>query len=461
VSAGVGIRRLFVANRGEIAVRIIQACHKLGVETVVGVSEADRQSLAARMADRAICIGPAPAAESYLRMEIVVMAAKGTGCDAIHPGYGFLAERAGFQRLSVEHGLKFVGPSAAAIEAMGDKLQARCIATELGVPTVPGTDHVKAAHEAFDFGRRAGYPFMLKAAAGGGGRGMRIVRSPDEIGPAFESASAEARAAFGDPTLYIERYIERARHIEIQLMADAFGNIVHLCERDCSTQRRHQKLIEEAPSPVIDQQLRERMAAAAIRLASHVGYMSAGTVEFILDTDSGEFYFLEMNTRIQVEHPVTEMITGVDLVAEQIRVAGGAPLSVAQNDVQIDGHAIECRINAESADHGFMPCPGKITEWAPPTGDGIRVDSHCYPGYFVPPFYDSMIAKLIVHGRDRDDAISEMARALGSFKVAGVHTTIPFHQAVLAHPDFRHSRVTTRWVEEQFMAKTRQAENVA
>ncbi|MBI4191030.1 MAG: acetyl-CoA carboxylase biotin carboxylase subunit [Betaproteobacteria bacterium] len=454
------MKRLFVANRGEIAVRIIQACRKLGVEAVVGVSAADRQSLAATIADRAVCIGPAPATESYLKMGAVVTAAKGTGCDAVHPGYGFLAERAGFQRLCVEHGLKFVGPSAAAIEAMGDKLQARRIAAELGVPIVPGTDHVRAAQDALAFGREAGFPFLLKASAGGGGRGMRVVRSPEEVATAFDSASAEARAAFGNPALYIERYVEHARHVEIQVIADSHGNIVHLGERDCSTQRRHQKLIEEAPSPVIDQDLRARMAQAAVRLAGHVGYTNAGTVEFILDLDSDAFYFLEMNTRIQVEHPVTEMITGIDLVAEQIRVAGGAPLSIAQDAVRFNGHAIECRINAERAERDFMPSPGLVTEWQPPAGPEIRVDTHCYPGYFIPPFYDSMIAKLIVHGKDRAAALSRMSRALGSFKVAGVHTTIPFHQAVLAHPDFRRGRGTTRWVEEKFMMQSRLTENL-
>lgn len=459
MNAESGIKRLFVANRGEIAVRIIQACRKLGVETVVGVSAADRQSLAATIADRAVCIGPAPAAESYLKMGAVVTAAKGTGCDAVHPGYGFLAERAGFQRLCVEHGLKFVGPSAAAIEAMGDKLEARRIASELGVAIIPGTDHIRATSDALDFGQQAGYPFLLKASAGGGGRGMRVVRSPEEVAPAFDSASAEARAAFGNPTLYIERYVEHARHVEIQVIADSHGNIVHLGERDCSIQRRHQKLIEEAPSSVIDQDLRARMAQAAVRLARHVGYTNAGTVEFILDLDSGAFYFLEVNTRIQVEHPVTEMITGIDLVAEQIRVAAGMPLSVAQDDVRLNGHAIECRINAENPTRDFMPSPGRLTEWEPSDGPGVRVDTHCYPGYIIPPFYDSMIAKLIVHAPDRNAAISRMSHALANFRVAGVHTTIPFHLAVLSHADLQHNCVTTRWIEEKFMMQSHQTEN--
>ena len=444
------IRRLFVANRGEIAVRIINAARKLGVETVVGVSEADRDSLAARIADAVVCIGPAPASRSYLDMAAVVAAAKSSSCDAIHPGYGFLAERADFQRMCTGEGLLFVGPSADAIEAVGDKLRARRIAAALGVPTVPGTDKVASAGDALSFGAEAGFPFLFKASAGGGGRGMRVVRSSAEVAAAFDSASAEAGAAFGDPTLFIERFIERARHVEVQVIADRHGNTIHLGERDCSTQRRHQKLIEEAPSPVLDPELRARMTEAAVRLVSHVGYENAGTVEFIVDMDSGLFYFLEVNTRIQVEHPVTEEVTGVDLVAEQIRVAGGAPLSVRQQAVRWHGHAIECRINAEDSDRDFMPSPGRITVWEPPSGPGIRLDTHCHAGYVIPPFYDSMIAKLIVHAEDRPAAIARMVQALEAFRIEGVKTTIPFHLAVLAHPDFGRSVVSTRWVEERF-----------
>jgi len=454
------ITRLFVANRGEIAVRLINACRKLGIATVIGVSEADRDSLGAKLADRAVCIGPAPAAQSYLRMETVVTAAVGTGCQALHPGYGFLAERAALARLCAEHDIIFVGPSPNAIDAMGDKLRARKLAAELGVPTVPGTDRVRSSDDLLEFGRRAGYPFLVKASAGGGGRGMRVVRTPQEAPAAFESASAEARAAFGDATLYIERYIERARHVEIQIIADAHGTVVHLGERDCSTQRRHQKLIEEAPSPVVDESLRIRMAQAAVELARHVSYTNAGTVEFIIDVDAGQFYFLEMNTRIQVEHPVTEAISGVDLVVEQIRVASGARLSFLQQDVRLSGHAIECRINAEIPERGFQPSPGLISMWRPPSGAGIRIDSHCYSGYFVPPFYDSMIGKLIVHGRDRSDAVARMREALAGFRIDGVSTTIPFHQAVLAHPDFVQNRVTTRWVENNLIPELHQAESV-
>lgn len=455
------IRRVFIANRGEIAVRIIKACRKLGLQAVVGMSEADRESLAAKIADRAVCIGPAPASQSYLNMDAIVAAAIGTRCDAVHPGYGFLAERASFQRLCVENGLTFVGPTAAAIEALGDKLQARRMAAELGIPTVPGTDHVKTSTEALQFGTQAGYPFLLKASAGGGGRGMRVVRGPHEVATAFDGASAEARAAFGDPTLYIERYIERARHIEIQIIADSHGAVVHLGERDCSTQRRHQKLIEEAPSPVVDGALRARMAEAAVRLAKHVGYSNAGTVEFILDLDTGDFYFLEVNTRIQVEHPVTEMVTGVDLVAEQIRIADGAPLSIRQSDLAFNGHAIECRINAEMPEQDFMPSPGRLTGWEEPSGLNVRVDTHCYPGYFIPPFYDSMIAKLIVHGADRAAARANMAHALADFRIEGIHTTLAFHRAVVAHPDFIQNRVTTRWVEETLMKRSLEKERSA
>jgi acetyl-CoA carboxylase biotin carboxylase subunit len=445
------IRRIFVANRGEIAVRIVRACRAVGVEAVVGVSEADRGSMAAQLADRAVCIGASPAADSYLNRNAIVTAALGTGCDALHPGYGFLSERAGFQRLCAEHGLVFVGPSAEAIEAVGDKLAARRIAERIGVPTVPGTDHVKSAEDALAFGRKAGYPFLFKASAGGGGRGMRVVRAPDEVAGAFDSASAEAGTAFGDPTLFIERYIERARHVEIQIMADAHGNVVHLGERDCSTQRRHQKIIEEGPSPVIGEEQRARMGEAAVRLAREVGYRNAGTVEFIFDMDGGDFYFLEVNTRIQVEHPVTEMITGTDLVAEQIRVAAGAPLSFSQDGIRLQGHAIECRINAEDAARDFMPSPGRITAWTPPLGEGLRLDTHCTAGSFVPPYYDSMIAKLIAHGRDRAQAVERMAAALERFHVAGIQTTIPFHQGVMRHPDFLDNRVTTRWTEQTFI----------
>ena len=447
-------KRLFVANRGEIAVRIVRACERLGIESVVAVSDADRDTLAARLATSAVCIGPAPAVQSYLKAEAVVAAAVGTGCEAIHPGYGFLSERAAFARLCAQAGLVFVGPSPESIEAMGDKITALKLAEQAGVPRVPGSDHIQdlaAARRAAD---RIGYPVMLKASAGGGGRGMRLVRSAREIGEALESAAAEAKAAFGDGTLYMERFITRARHIEIQIIGDAHGNVLHLGERDCSTQRRHQKLIEEAPSPAIDGDLRRRLCEAALRLARHANYRSAGTVEFVFDEECREAYFLEMNTRIQVEHPVTEMVTGHDLVAQQIRIAGGEPVSFTQEDVRIDGHAIECRINAEDPRRKFMPCPGQLEIWAPPAGDDVRVDSHCYAGCRIPPFYDSLLAKVIVRGASRAATIDRMVQALAAFKVAGVPTTIPFHLDVLRSDDFRAARVHTRWVDEM-AAETR------
>jgi acetyl-CoA carboxylase, biotin carboxylase subunit len=442
-------KRLFVANRGEIAVRIVRACEQLGIETVAAVSDADRDTLAARIATSAVCIGPAPAAESYLKAQTLVAAAVGTGCEAIHPGYGFLSERAAFARLCEEAGLAFVGPSPAAIESMGDKITAVKLAEQAGVPRLPGSDHIEDLAGARRDADRIGYPVLLKARAGGGGRGMRLVRAERELGEALDSAASEARAAFGDGGLYMEKFIGRARHIEIQVLGDARGNVVHLGERDCSTQRRHQKLIEEAPSPVVDYALRRRLCDVSLRLAQHVNYRSAGTVEFVYDEEAREAYFLEMNTRIQVEHPVSEVVTGRDLVVEQIRIAGGEPLSFAQDDVRLEGHAIECRINAEDAERKFMPCPGRLEIWAPPTGHDVRIETHCYAGYLVPPFYDSLLAKLIVRGADRPTAIDGMIKALRAFKVSGVPTTIPFHLDVLRSDDFRAARVHTRWVDEK------------
>lgn len=445
------IRRILVANRGEIAVRIVRACHALGIEAVVAVSEADRHSLAAQLADRFIVIGPAPAAQSYLRADLLIKAAQEAGCDAIHPGYGFLSERSHFSRACTEAGLVFIGPSPEAIESMGDKITAVGLAEKAGVPRVPGSNAVADAALAREIAARIGYPVLMKATAGGGGRGMRIVRSEAEVEAAFKSASSEAQAAFSDPTLYMEKFIERARHIEIQIMGDQHGNIVHLGERECSTQRRHQKLIEEAPSPALMPETRQSMGEAAVRLARNVDYTGAGTVEFVLDDDSGKYYFLEMNTRIQVEHPVTEMITGRDLVVEQIRVACGLPLSFTQDDIVLEGHAIECRINAENPDRSFMPSPGRIEQWRAPEGDGVRVDTHCYPGAEVPPYYDSLLAKVIVHAATRAQAIQRMDEALANLHSVGPHTTTSFHRAVLAHPDFISGSVTTRWVEESFL----------
>ncbi len=449
-------KRLLVANRGEIAVRIVRACERLGVESVVAVSDADRDTLAARLATAAVCIGPAPATQSYLKSETLVAAAVGTGCEAIHPGYGFLSERAAFARLCAKAGLTFVGPSPEAIDEMGDKITAVRLAGEAGVPRVPGSGKIEDITTAFGEADRIGYPVLLKASAGGGGRGMRVVESRGELAGAMEAAASEAQAAFGDGTLYMEKFVRGARHIEIQVLGDAHGNIVHLGERDCSTQRRHQKLIEEAPSPALDDVLRSRLCDAALRLARQASYRSAGTVEFIYDEESREAYFLEMNTRIQVEHPVTEMVTGRDLVAEQILVAAGAPLSFTQDDVRLTGHAIECRVNAEDADRNFAPSPGRLEVWQPPAGSDVRVDTHCFAGYMVPPFYDSLLAKVIVHAADRPSAIARMIDALTSFRVSGVSTTIPFHLDVLRSADFREGRVHTRWVDENY-AGVRQA----
>jgi acetyl-CoA carboxylase biotin carboxylase subunit len=444
-------KRILVANRGEIAVRVIRACDQLGIESVAAVSEADRDSLAARMATRAVCIGPAPASQSYLRPELLVTAATGTGCEAVHPGYGFLSERAQFSRMCAEAGLTFIGPAPEAIEVMGDKLSAIQLAQELGVPRVPGSGRVDSPDTACDFARAHGYPVLIKASAGGGGRGMRVVRRDEELIPQLAAAAAEAQAAFGDPSLYVEKFIERARHVEIQVVGDAHGNVVHLGERDCSTQRRHQKLIEEAPSPAIDDNLRQQLADAAVKLARHVRYVGVGTVEFVFDDDTHRWYFLEMNTRIQVEHPVTEMVTGRDLVVEQIRVAAGEPISFTQEQVSLTGHAIECRINAEDAGSNFAPRPGRIQTWVAPAGEGVRIDTHCFPGYLVPPYYDSLLAKIIVHAHDRAAAVRRMRDALARLQVSGVPTTAPFHQQVLDHPDFVGGAVTTRWVEETFM----------
>ncbi len=453
MAARTPITRVFVANRGEIAVRVVRACDKLGIESVVGVSDADRDSLAAQMATRSVCVGPARSSESYLRPDALVAAAMGTGCQAVHPGYGFLSERAPFSRMCAESGLVFIGPSPSAIESMGDKITAVRLAGEAGVPRVPGSERIESVEDARRTARDIGYPVLLKASAGGGGRGMRIVRGEGEMEAAMSSAANEARAAFGDDTLYMEKFIERARHIEIQVLGDGHGNVLHVGERECSTQRRHQKLIEEAPSPVIDPQLRAELGEAAVKLAKRVDYQGAGTIEFVYDEEARRYYFLEMNTRIQVEHPVTEMVAGVDLVAEQIRIASGEPLSFGQADLRLEGHAIECRINAEDAERDFRPSPGRITEWVAPAGDGVRVDTHCYPGYVIPPFYDSLLAKVIVHAPNRPAAIARMREALESFVVAGVRTTIPFHQKVLAHDDFQAGQVTTRWVEEKFNAR--------
>ncbi|UCC47780.1 MAG: acetyl-CoA carboxylase biotin carboxylase subunit [Gemmatimonadota bacterium] len=439
-------QRVLIANRGEIALRIIRACRELGIRTTVVHSEADRDSLHVRFADDDVCIGPPPARDSYLNIPRIIAAAEIAGADAIHPGYGFLAENAEFAQICERSDIVFVGPTAEQIGRMGDKVAARRTMVEADVPVIPGTEEAITDPR---FARKAaeeiGFPVMIKAKAGGGGKGMRVVRSAEELEPLFATARAEAEAAFGDGSLYIEKLLERARHVEFQVLGDRHGRAVHLGERDCSIQRRHQKLIEESPSPALTPELRAEMGAAAVRGVSAIGYVGAGTVEFLLDRD-GRFFFLEMNTRIQVEHPVTEEVTGYDLVKEQIKVAAGEHLSVP-DDVELRGHAIECRINAEDPDNDFKPSPGTITTFHPPGGPGVRVDTHVYTGYAVPPYYDSLIAKLIVRGSTRDEAIARARLALEMFVIEGIHTTIPFLHGVLDHPDFRSGDFDTRFLE--------------
>lgn len=447
------ISRVLIANRSEIAVRIIGACQELGIETVAVVSEVDRESMPAKMADRVVCIGPAQPIKSYLKVDTIISAALGTGCDAIHPGYGFLAEQPELPDACEQYGLSFIGPRAEHIRRMGDKLFARKMVAALGIPVIPGSELVRDFSEATTAAVKTGYPILLKAAAGGGGKGMKIVKRAKDLKAAFYEASAEARSAFGDDRIYIEHYIPDARHIEVQVLGDRFGNIVHLFERDCSLQRRYQKMVEESPSPVVTEELRDQMCRAALLIAGNIEYLSAGTVEFILDQTEQSFYFLEMNTRIQVEHPVTEMITGVDLVQEQIRIAAGLPVGFSQDDVMHDGHAIECRINAESPDSDFRPCPGKIIEWDPPRGDNIRLDTHCYPGYVVQPYYDSLLAKIIATGHTRTQAIENMQQALAGLRVSGVDTTIGFHQFILQNVDYQRGFFNTSWIEDTLIGK--------
>jgi len=443
------ISRILIANRGEIAVRIIRACKKLGIQTVAAVSEADRNSLAAWMADRSVCIGAAPPSASYLDINSIIATALGTGADAIHPGYGFLAENPGLPESCAENGLTFIGPSAENIRQMGDKLTARIIADECGIPTIPGSPQVNDCQTAEIAARDVGYPLLLKAAAGGGGRGIKVVGDADELKTVFDVAAMEAREAFNDDRLYMERYLPNARHIEVQVVSDSSGRVIHLGERDCSVQRRKQKLIEETPCAVLPQKLREEICDAAVAIAGFIHYQNVGTVEFLWDQDHDSFYFLEMNTRVQVEHPITEMITGEDLVATGIKIAGQVPLDIAQKEVTFNGHAVECRINAESPDQDFRPCPGQIREWSVPEMKGIRVDTHCFPGYMVSPYYDSLIAKVITHGTDRQEALALMRFALSKMKVSGVDTTIPFHLSIITQPDFLKGSINTQWVENE------------
>ncbi len=438
-------RKILIANRGEIALRIIWACRELGIRTVAVYSTADRDSLHVKFADEDVCIGPPPNKDSYLNLSAILSAAEITGAEAVHPGYGFLAESAQFAEVCRDCGLVFIGPPPEVIRAMGDKAGAIRTVQAAGVPTIPGSGVVESAEEALAEAERVGPPVLIKASAGGGGRGMRLARDLGEVGSLFEQARAEAQAAFGVPDVYVEKHLAAPRHVEFQILGDTHGNLVHLFERECSIQRRHQKLLEESPSTAFQADLRERMAEAALSAARAVGYVNAGTVEFLLDED-GSFYFIEMNTRIQVEHPVTEMVTGIDLIKEQIRIAAGEPISFTQEEVSINGHAIECRINAEDPDT-FAPSPGRIHTFHLPGGPGIRVDTACYAEAVVPPYYDSMIAKLIAHGNTRGEAILRMRRALESFVIEGIRTNIPLHQRVLAEEDFVRGRLSTRFME--------------
>ena len=440
-------KKILICNRGEIALRVMRTCKELGIECVAVHAAVDRESLHVKYADESVCVGKASSADSYLKVSNLIAAAAITGAEAIHPGYGFLSENADFAETVMENGFTWIGPDPDTIRRMGDKATARATAEAAGVRTVPGTGILPTLEAALAAAATIGYPVLLKATSGGGGKGMRPADSDAELRRAFATASSEALAAFGDAGLYMEKSLARPRHVEIQILADAHGNVVHLGERDCSVQRRHQKLIEEAPSPAVTPELRQRMGADAVKLAREVDYRSAGTVEFLLDED-GSYYFMEMNTRIQVEHPITEFLTGVDLVQEQLRAAAGEPLSFRQEDVRFSGHAIECRINAEDPARGFMPSPGTIRDFHAPGGLGVRVDSHLYTGYTIPPYYDSLLAKIIVHGRDRTEAIARMVRALEESVFEGVATSIPFHLAVLAQPEFRAGTITTRFLED-------------
>lgn len=443
-------KKVLIANRGEIAVRIIRACWDLGIRTVVVFSEADRTSLAVQMADEAIPLGPGPSLATYLNIERVIDAAKMSGADAVHPGYGFLSENAQFARAVRKAGLAFIGPSGEVIRFAGDKVRARKLAEENRIHIVPGSkDALKNVDEARKVASDIGYPVLLKAVGGGGGRGMRLVKSPDEMERLFDQARAEANAAFGNPHIYLEKYIKNPHHIEVQILGDKKNRVVHLFERECSLQRKHQKLLEESPSPILPSKLKETLLTSAVRLARSLQYQNAGTFEFLYDPDENRFYFMEINTRLQVEHPVTEMVTGIDIVKEQIRIAAGAPLSFRQKHIHQVGHAIECRINAEDPVRGFAPSPGTVKYLHLPTGPGIRVDSHLYSGYEVPGLYDSLVAKVIAHGATREECIARMKRALAEFQIVGLRTTIPFHQVVLDHSKFVSGEITTRFIEEE------------
>ena len=445
------IGKLLIANRGEIALRILRTCREMGIATVAVYSTVDRNALHVQLADEAVCVGDAPSNKSYLNIPNIIAAATSRRVDAIHPGYGFLAENDRFAEICRDHGIIFVGPSPDAMRSMGDKSTAKNTMQQVGVPTVPGSEGLlENVDEASSLANQMGYPVMIKATAGGGGRGMRLVDKPEQLENLFKAAQGEAEAAFGNAGLYMEKFIDSPRHVEVQILADRFGKVVHLGERDCSIQRRHQKLLEESPSPALDEALRIRMGEAAIAAAKSINYEGAGTVEFLLDK-LGNFYFMEMNTRIQVEHPVTEIVTGIDLIAQQLLIAGGEPLQLSQNEITLNGHAIECRINAEDPAHNFRPSPGRITGWLPPGGPGVRVDSHVYTGYDIPPFYDSLIGKLIVWGNDREAALKRMERALNECAVTGITTTIDFHLELLEREEFLKGKVHTKFVEQEML----------
>lgn len=442
--------KILIANRGEIAVRIIRACREMGILTVAVYSQADRNALHTQLADEAVCIGPAMAKDSYLNMEAIISAAVVTKAEAIHPGFGFLSENSRFANMCSTCGIEFIGPDSTIIDRMGNKSEARKTMMEAKVPVVPGSSKaLESVEEGKKLAEEIGYPVIAKASAGGGGKGMRIIKNPEEFAVNFASAQREAENAFGDGTMYLEKYIESPRHIEFQIMADKYQNVVHLYERDCSIQRRHQKVLEECPCAALSDKVRNKMGAAAVKAAKSIGYYSAGTIEFLLDK-SGEFYFMEMNTRIQVEHPVTEMVTGIDLVKEQIKIAAGEKLSVKQSDIKIHGHAIECRINAEDPSHNFRPAPGIIESIHIPGGNGIRVDTAVYCGYEIPPFYDSMIAKLIVKAPDREQAIAKMRSAIGEFIIEGIKTNIDFQYEILNNQNFRNGNISTHFIESEF-----------
>ena len=442
------IKKVLIANRGEIAVRIIRACRELGTATVAVYSEADREALHTQLADEAICIGPAPSSESYLSMDRILSATVVSGADAIHPGFGFLSENSKFAELCAKCNITFIGPSAEVMRKMGDKAQARRTMIEAGVPVIPGSKEIITDVE---FGKKVAeeitYPVIVKAALGGGGKGMRVAYTPEEFENAFLTAQKEAKMAFGDDTMYMEHFVEHPRHIEFQILADNYGNVVHLGERDCSIQRNHQKMIEESPSAALSDELRAKMGEAAVKAAKAANYTNAGTIEFLLEKN-GNFYFMEMNTRIQVEHPVTEWVTALDLVKEQIKIASGLPLSVTQEDIKLTGHAIECRINAENPEKNFRPSPGTITDLYLPGGNGVRIDTAIYSGYTIPPYYDSMIAKLIVHGFSREDAIAKMRSALGEVIIEGVDTNIDYLYEILQHPDYQSGDIDVEFIEK-------------